>query len=127
MATSVTVSRHILVVDDDPMVADSIRRLLEFDGHSVEIAGSGEEALATFAREIFDLTLLDYEMPQMKGDQLAVALKAAAPKHPIIMFTGYAEAVGGATVPMPGVDLVLGKPFDLERLRQTIASLFPSV
>src|SRR5690349_16151747 len=102
MASASTLSRRILVVDDDPLVADSLRRMLEFDGHRVEVAGGGEQALALFAKGGFELTLLDYEMPGMKGDQLATALKALAPDHPVIMFTGYAEAVATATAPLKG-------------------------
>ncbi len=125
MASAATLSRRILVVDDDPLVADSIRRMLLFDRHQVEVAGSGEEALALFGKGGFDLTLVDYEMPRMKGDQLAIALKTIAPQHPIIMFTGYAEAVAAAAAPLKGVDLILGKPFNLEELRRALAGLLP--
>src|SRR5260221_2674706 len=114
------VPRRILVVDDDAMVADSIRRLLLFDGYQVKLAASGEEALALFARQTFDLTLVDYEMPNMKGDQLAAAIKAMAPSQPVIMFTGYAEAVRKKVDTSSGVDVILGKPFDLAELRRTL-------
>jgi CheY-like chemotaxis protein len=126
MATVGNVRRRILVVDDDPLVADSIRRMLEFDRHEVRVAGNGDEALAAFANSNFDLTLVDYEMPKMKGDRLALAIKAIAPTHPIVMFSGYAEAVRGAESTIEAVDFVLGKPFDLQELRRTIARFFPS-
>ena len=126
MASMGTVSRRILVVDDDSLVADSIRRMLMFDGHEVEVASNGEAALAAFAKGAFDLTLVDYEMPKMKGDELALALKSLSPNHPVVLFTGYAEAVGGADLPLRGVDLVLGKPFDLEELRRTLVRLLPA-
>ena len=116
-------SRRILVVDDDPLVADSIRRMLIFDGHQVELASTGEEALQLFSNKQFDLTLVDYEMPKMKGDQLAAAIKALAPAQPVVMFTGYAEAVQSRLDGTGPVDAVLGKPFDLAALRQTLAKL----
>ena len=50
--------------------------MLLFDGHRVETAANGEEALALFQKGNFDLTMLDYEMPKMKGDQLAAAIKS---------------------------------------------------
>jgi CheY-like chemotaxis protein len=125
MPSSTAISRRFLVVDDDPLVADSLRRMLEFDGHEVEVVGGAEEALVAFGRSNFDLTLLDYEMPKMKGDQLAIALKTIAPQHPIIMFTGYAEAVTASGSPLQAVDLVLGKPFHLEDLRRALARLLP--
>ncbi len=117
--------RHILVVDDDPLVADSIRRMLVFDGHQVTTARNAEEALALFSKEHFALTLVDYEMPGMKGDRLAVAIKALSPTQPVVMFTGYAEAVGAASAAQC-VDGILGKPFDLDQLRRTLAKLLPA-
>lgn len=125
MAAPGMVTRRVLVVDDDPLVADSIRRMLLFDGHQVELASSAEEALTLFSQRTFDLTLLDYEMPKMKGDQLAAAIKAIVPSQPIVMFTGYAEAVRAAIGASGAVDVILGKPFDLGQLRQTLAELLP--
>jgi CheY-like chemotaxis protein len=118
-------TRQILVVDDDPLVADSIRRMLVFQGHQVTTARNAEEALALFPKENFSLTLVDYEMPGMKGDQLAAAIKALAPAHPVVMFTGYAEAVSTGAAAQK-VDLVLGKPFDLEQLRRALAQFLPA-
>ena len=125
METSGKVPRRVLVVDDDPLVADSIRRMLVFQGFRVETASSGDEALALFSQSGFDLTLLDYEMPRMKGDQLAVAIKNLVPTQPVIMFTGYGEAVQGTETRPKAVDAVLGKPFDLQQLKQTLARLLP--
>jgi two-component system response regulator MprA len=125
METSGKVPRRVLVVDDDPLVADSIRRMLVFQGYRVETASSGEEALALFSQSGFDLTLLDYEMPKMKGDQLAAAIKNLVPSQPVIMFTGYGEAVQTADTRPNAVDAVLGKPFDLKQLKQTLARLLP--
>ena len=123
MAAPGTVPRRILVVDDDPLVADSVRRMLVFDGHHVELALGSEEALALFANHGFDLALVDYEMPLMKGDQLAAALKAMAPALPVVLFTGYEEAVRETLAASGSVDAILGKPFDLEELRRTLAEL----
>ena len=67
MTTPAIAPRRVLVVDDDPLVADSIRRMLQFDGHQVQIAGSAAEALQLFSAHSFDLVLLDYEMPRMNG------------------------------------------------------------
>jgi CheY-like chemotaxis protein len=125
MAASGSVSRRILVVDDDPLVADSIRRMLLFDGHQVEVATGAQEALALFAKAKFELTLLDYEMPRMKGDQLALAIKTLDPAQPIVMFTGYAESVRSQNAKVSGVDVILAKPFDLGALRETLAQLLP--
>ena len=125
MAVPGIAPRRVLVVDDDPLVADSIRRMLQFDGHQVETAASAEEALAVFEDKTFDLALVDFEMPKMKGDQLAQAIKARVPGQPVVMFTGYAEAVSSRATENGGVDMVLGKPFNLEELRKTLAKFPP--
>src|SRR6266853_6091381 len=110
MATPKNPVRRILVVDDDPLVCDSITRLLEVDGHHVETAASGETALVLFEKGDFDLILTDYKMPGMNGDVLAAAIKALDPNQAIGMFTGYTEAMQSLDRPLPGVDLVSSKP-----------------
>jgi CheY-like chemotaxis protein len=125
MESQAKLPRRVLVVDDDPLVADSIRRMLVFQGYDVETALSADEAMAVFSKNRFDLTLLDYEMPRMKGDQLAAAIKNLVPRLPVIMVTGYGEAVQSADTRPTAVDAVLGKPFDLQELRQTLARLLP--
>lgn len=114
-----------MVVDDEPLVCDSIRRMLAIDGHQVEMATSGEAALALFGKNKFALILTDYELPLMNGDKLAVAIKALDPNQPIALITAYAESLQSAGALLAGVDLVIGKPFDLQELRQAVTKLFP--
>jgi CheY-like chemotaxis protein len=111
---------RVLLVDDDLLVCDSIRRMLEFDGHSVIVTTSAEEALAVCDDHIFDVILLDYLMPVTRGDELALAIKERLPHQPIIMITADAEKVEAMQKPPPGVDLVVGKPFRLDGLREAI-------
>jgi CheY-like chemotaxis protein len=60
-------------------------------------------------------------MPGMKGDELAVILKARVSKQPVIMITAYAEMLQASGNTLPGVDEVISKPFLLENLRAAIA------
>jgi CheY-like chemotaxis protein len=117
--------RHILVVDDEPLVCDAVKMMLEFDGHVVEIAGSGKDALAMMEKSTFDLIITDFEMPAMKGDELAAAIKARDPKQPVVMITAYAEMLQAAGNPLTGVDYIVSKPFLLENLREAIAKVTP--
>ena len=117
--------RRILVVDDEPLVCDAIEMMLDFDGHVVETVGSGKDALARLEKSKFDLVITDFEMPTMKGDELAAAIKARNPKQPVIMITAYAEMLQAAGNPLSGVDLVVSKPFLLENLREAIAKVAP--
>jgi CheY-like chemotaxis protein len=120
--TSIEASKlRILVVDDEPAVGNTVKMLLEFDGHEVETTNSSQEALGLFESGRFDLVFTDFAMPGMNGHQLAAAIKAGAPEQPIVMVTGHA----GTLLPSPDVDLVIGKPFLLEDLREAIARVMP--
>lgn len=112
--------RRILVVDDEPYVCDAVRMMLAFDGHQVETAGSGKDALALFAKDKYDVVITDYAMPVMKGDELALAIKSLAPAQPIVLITAYAEMLKSAENPLTGVDFIVSKPFLLENLREAI-------
>jgi len=110
-----------MVVDDEPFVAEAVKMMLVFDGHEVDTADSALEALALFERGKYDLVITDYEMPEMKGDALALAIKARAPGQPIALITAYAEVLKASNTPLEGVDFIISKPFFLEHLREAIA------
>ncbi|MCL4790066.1 MAG: response regulator [Verrucomicrobia bacterium] len=112
--------RRILVVDDEPFVCDAVRMMLVFDGHQVDTAGSGREALDLFDKGRYDLVITDYAMPEMKGDELAQMLKSRVPGQPVVMITAYAEMLNLNKNPLHGVDHVISKPFLLENLREAI-------
>jgi len=118
--------RRILVVDDEPFVCDAVKMMLNFDGHIVETASNGKEALAMFEKGKFDLVITDFAMPSMKGDELAAAIKARAPNQPVVMITAYAEMLQASGIPLKGVDFVISKPFLLENLREAIAKVAPA-
>jgi two-component system, cell cycle sensor histidine kinase and response regulator CckA len=113
--------KKILVVDDEPFVCDTVKLLLAFDGHSVETALSGRDALEKFTSDKFDLVITDYSMPEMKGDELGAKIKALVPNQPVVLITAYTEMLRGAETPLAGVDIVVSKPFLLEDLRKAIA------
>ncbi len=113
-------ARRILVVDDDALVCDSIRRVLELDQHDVRTTTSPHDAVAELQTGKFDLIILDYEMPGMKGDQIAASVKALAPQQPIIMITGFAETLRLAGHFPLAVDMVIHKPFEMQELREAV-------
>ena len=117
--------RRILVVDDEPLVCDAVRMMLEFDGHVVETARSPKDALAMLDKGKFDLVITDFEMPVMKGDELAAAIKTRDPKQPVILITAYAEMLQASGNPLKGIDLMISKPFLLKNLREAIAKVTP--
>lgn len=123
MVTPGVLAQRILVVDDDPLVCDSVRRMLAVDKHQVETATSGEQALGIFKVGKFDLVITDYELDLMNGVKLAAAIKALAPNQPIALITAYAETLQLSGTPLTGVDLVISKPFDLQEFRKAVSKL----
>ena len=117
--------RQILVVDDEPAVCDAIKMMLKFDGHTVQTADGSKAALALLEQDKFDLIIMDYSMPGMKGGELAAVIKQRLPHQPIIMITAYAEMLKSSSNPLPGVDFILSKPFSLADLREAIAGVLP--
>ena len=115
---SVNSSKRILAVDDEPFVCESVKMMLTFDGHHVETAASGDEALAKFDAGRFDLVVTDYAMPGMKGDQLAKAIKRQAPAMPVILLTAFPPE----NQP-PCFNLVLTKPFSFDDLRNALVKV----
>ena len=112
--------KRILVVEDEPTVRDSLAMLLSVDDHLVTEASNGAEALSLFTKDDFDVVMTDFEMPIMKGNELAVRIKRLKPEQPIIMVTAFAEKI---TSENP-VDVIINKPFRLEDLRQAISQVF---
>ena len=121
MSSPAIAPKNILVVDDEPFVCDAVKMMLTFDGHTVETASSARAALEIFAPGKYDLVITDYAMPQMRGDELAIQLRARAPDQPIVLITAYAEMLKASQSPLTGVDSVVSKPFLLDDLRSAIA------
>ena len=118
--------RHILVVDDESLVRQSVQILLQGDGYLVHEAKSGAEALAMFEPGKFDMIFTDYLMPEMRGDKLAAAIKERAPRQPVVMITAFPEKLQSSDCPLGGVDSFICKPFELEALRTAIARYAPA-
>ena len=80
---------RILVADDDPGIARSLKEILEADGCIVETAEDGEGALAMLSEGEFDLVLSDVVMPKMDGYALYLQVKKRYPHTPVLMMTAF--------------------------------------
>ena len=119
MESNIIRGKHILVADDEPAVREAISMLLSVDEHTVAEAENGAQALDLFTKGKFDIVITDFEMPVMKGNELAVNIKRLAPKQPVLMVTAYDRPIN----PQNPVDLVINKPFKLDDLREAIAEV----
>lgn len=112
--------KRILLVDDEPEARRMFRLLLSLDQHVVTEAADGKEACRIYAPGDFDLVITDYDMPEMKGDELAQTIKCLVPTQRVIMITGVPWRLAGPENP---VDAVLIKPVSLDELRQYIGAV----
>ena len=115
--------QRILVVDDQDIIRELIQQQLAEDGHQVETAGSGQEALEKMACGEFDLIVTDQSMPGMTGEELAVVAKERRPETSVILLTGFGGAAAETHDTPPGVNLILGKPATAFELRRAIVQV----
>lgn len=79
----------LLCIDDELSILEVRRMLLEQQGYQVHTASSGPKGIELFASHEIDAVLLDYQMPEMKGDEVARELRSMDPSVPIILVTGF--------------------------------------
>jgi PAS domain S-box-containing protein len=117
---------RLLIVDDDPLVTNSLRNILEGDGHTITAADGGQAGIDAFLAamqrgEPFATVISDLGMPRVDGRKVAAAVKAASPSTPVILLTGWGQRlIAEGDVPTD-VDYVLGKPPKLRELREALA------
>lgn len=119
---------RILLIDDDPLLLESLNIVLEADGHAIVMAESGQAGIDSFhsaeeRQERFAAVITDLGMPHVDGRQVASAIKAASPDTPIIMLTGWGHRLLATGDVPEHVDRVLDKPPKLAELRLTLAEL----
>ncbi|MGH8236240.1 MAG: ATP-binding protein [Steroidobacteraceae bacterium] len=120
----------ILIVDDDPLVLESLRATLGSDGHKVTAADGGRAGIDAFAEarrrgEHFDVVITDLGMPHVDGRNVASTIKAASPATPVVLLTGWGQRlVDEGDIP-PHVDHVLNKPPKLRDLRAALLRVIP--
>jgi CheY-like chemotaxis protein len=116
---------RILIVDDDEMSCELLRLVLSCDHYLIEITNSGQAALEKMAGQEFDLVVTDLDMPGMKGDQLAAAIKARHPRVRILLASAHGDWLKADNQTFPGIDLIISKLASSESLRQAVESLAP--
>ncbi len=117
----------ILFVDDEEDIVNMRTRMLSYLGYRVLPATSPEQALNYFTsnQEHIDLVITDHTMPRMTGLQLAVEINLLRPKLPIILCSGYSEAVTAEEARQAGVSRFLAKPVDMRLLAMAIREILP--
>jgi len=106
----------ILVADDDRTCRDSIQKVLEREGHTVQAAEDVDGALEAIGANHFDLVVCDYRMPGKTGIDLLIELRRQRSSVPVLMISAYADALVEATILNLGALEVLKKPIRRQEL-----------
>lgn len=110
------IRKRVLLVDDNTMVRQALRRMLEESEFACHEAEDGKRAIAKALDIMPDLIVLDLAMPNMNGLQAAPILRRMLPKVPIILFTMYAGSVVEKEARTLGITSIISKDQAVSRL-----------
>ena len=110
----------ILLVDDDPLIRQLGRELLENLGYRVETAGEAAEALEVFQKQGANLVILDYLLPGLNGYELFQELRSVHAGVRVLLATGFLSNQETARFRAEGVQGIIHKPFHLKELQKQI-------
>jgi len=115
---------RILVVDDEPAIRDTMRMILEYDGHEVLTAGSGPEALSIAERESPDLAFLDIKMPGIDGLEVLSRLRGTNETLPVVIVSAHGTASTALEAGRLGafrfIEKPLSKDYVLDAVREGV-------
>ncbi len=106
---------RILVVDDEPFISDLLAAALRFEGFTVEVAGSGREALQLAQPGRYDLVMLDVMMPDMEGTEVCRRLRESGVGVPVVFLTAR-DSTEDKVLGLGMADDYVTKPFSLDEL-----------
>lgn len=113
-------TQRILVVDDEPVVTRSCRRILAEEGYDVDTVNSGRAGLDRALKRDFDLVMTDLRMPDLDGMDLVRSLAAGQPATAIIIITGYGSVNSAVEATKLGVSDYIEKPFTPDRVKNAV-------
>lgn len=113
----------ILIIEDDRLLAESLRTLLQMRGFEIETVYDGEDGASYAETGIYDLLIMDVMMPKLDGYQLARQVRARRISTPILMLTAKCETRDRIEGLNAGADYYLTKPFDNQELLACINAL----
>lgn len=121
---------HILLIEDDDLLRNTVQQLLELDGHRVTDAENGELGLQRFgAGGGVDLVITDILMPGMDGTQVITELRRRQPGLPVLAISGGRRVLSPEfnleTARLVGANNVLAKPFGRSELQEALRALLP--
>lgn len=110
---------YILIADDEDEFVDFMKERLTGQGHRVDSAPDGEQALELLKSNRYDIAFFDHSMPELSGLELAKYIKESGRGPKVVMVTGY-EEMNGSFAKAVGVDDYLTKPIKIKDLESII-------
>ena len=121
------VELKLLLIDDDPMILQSLRNALEYEGHQVTCAHGGQAGIdmyraASERQQPFSAVITDLGMPHVDGRQVAMAIKEIERTARVIMLTGWGQLLADGADAPAHVDKILSKPPNMWELREALSN-----
>ena len=114
---------HLLIVDDEPKVVALLKRALERDGHTLEVATTGDDALVAAREAKYDALILDVMIPAPDGLEVCRRLRKDGDWTPVLLLTGRGAVEDRVTGLDAGADDYLPKPFSLTELSARLRAI----
>lgn len=111
---------NILVVDDEAVIREGVRRILEMEGFHVETSASGYSAIERMHENDFDLVVTDLKMPGMNGIEVLKGIKVLQPEIPVIIITGFSTVDTAVDAMKNGAFDYIAKPFTPEQIMEKV-------
>jgi len=107
---------RILIIDDEAEIRESLETLLQLEGYTVEIAGSGNDGMAQIGQRTFDVVILDLALPDKNGMDVLAEIRMLHPQQAVIMITAYGTVENAVRAMQSGATNFIQKPWDNEKL-----------
>ena len=114
--------KNVLVIDDEPIVLDSCRKILRQEGFDVNGAFNGREGLKKIEEDKYDAVLVDWKLPEIDGMEVLRIIKKNHPDIIVVMITGYPSVESAVKAMKLGVSDYVSKPFTPEELKEALVN-----
>ena len=111
---------RVLVVDDERLIRWGLCKALKDAGYTADQASTANEAIEAVGRDMPDLLLLDYKLPDQSGIEVLRTVRKTSPRTPVVMITAHASVGGAVEAMKEGAYDYVGKPFEMDELIQTV-------
>ena len=113
-------TKSILIVEDEELVAETLSDILELLGYNVTITSNGEEGFKKFKKEKFELIITDIHMPKLDGFQLVKKIRSSDKEIPILVLSGFIDSEHIQKILDMGADGYIEKPFTIAKIKSVL-------